>query len=601
MTEMERQPPRRPRPRKRRSLLLPLLLVGFALAGLFFIVFLAILAFTFGDSQPVRVASGSVLDMTVSGVIAEYQPPGPFDYFLDDKPLQLNQYLSALRKARDDSNIEGVRLRVEPTTLGWAQLQELRNAILDFRKSGKWVVSFGEIWQEREYYLASAADESHMIEDGLLFFDGFMSKSVFYAELMKKYGVGVQVQAFGEYKTYADTFRNAQMSEPHREATAALLAGFERAFCDAVAESRGMTPEAVREALVKAVYQSVEAKEMGLLDGNLYPDQINDKIAERLGLSKAADLRFVSAQRYAPSVQGSSFSGDAIAVIYASGAIQPGSAASGILGDRVIGADAFISDLKAARKNPSVKAIVVRIDSPGGAASSSDLIWRELRKTAAMGKPLIASMGTVAASGGYYMAMGCDEILAQPTTITGSIGVVAMRFNLKSLYDEFLLNAEFVKTAPTADFLDTYRPLTEAEMTKFRERTYAAYRSFVSKAAESRGMAFEELEAVARGRVWVGTDAEQRGLVDRLGGLDDAIALAAERAGLSNYRLVRYPLEDDSWESLFSGPFASSRRGALEKWRDLVPYELRLLRDALPSEAAPFQLLALAPHWVDVD
>ncbi len=601
MTEIERQPPPRPRRRKpqRRSLVLPILLVFVVVAGLLFLFFMAVLIVAFSSPRPVTVSANSVLEINLSGIVAEYSPPTPFDVFFENKPLQFHQYLSLLDKAASDDKIKGIYLRVGLTNLGWAQFQELRRALQTFRDSGKWIVADGEIWREQEYFLASVADEVFMTEDAMLFLDGFMSKTTFYAKLMEKYGVNVQVQAFGEYKSFADSYRNTEMSKPHREATAAMLDGIQQAFVAAVSESRGLEQEAVEGYLNDAVYQPAKAVELDLLDKLLFPDLLKRHIGQKLGLTEDRKAKFVQAESYAQTTGGFDFSNDAIAVVYAIGTIQPGSASSGLFGDSVIGADAFVDNLAEARRNPNVKAIVVRIDSPGGAASSSALMWRELRRTAEMGKPIIASMGNVAASGGYFMAMGCDSIVAEPTTITGSIGVVAMRFNLQSLYQELLINAELVQTAPSADFLDSYQPLDAQELKAFRERTYAAYRSFVSKAAESRGISYKEMEEVARGRVWIGADARDRQLVDRFGGLGEAVALASEKAGLSDYRVIRYPLEDNAWSDLFAGPFAK-HEGALAALQTLLPQHLRVLIDAVSPPDAGFHLLALSPAAIEI-
>ena len=256
----------------------------------------------------------------------------------------------------------------------------MREALVDFKSTGKWIVAFGELWQEREYYLASAADEIYMVPEAMLFLDGFRSKTNFYADLLEKYGIGVQVEAYGEYKSFADSYRRTQMSEPHRIATSALLAGIENNFIEGVSEGRGLERATVESGLDEAVYQPEKAVALDLVDDLIYRDQVNAIMAKKLGV-ESGNLRMVEGSQYL-GTQGtvSSLGRGAIAVIYASGAIQSGSGNQGFFGDTVISSESFIADLKAARENKSVKAIVIRIDSPGGSALASDVMWREIQK-----------------------------------------------------------------------------------------------------------------------------------------------------------------------------------------------------------------------------
>jgi len=599
----DRQRPRRPQP-KQRSLFLPLFLLGiflFLVAGLAFFAFFVM---SFRTQRPVKVAAKSVLKLQVSGVIPEFVPANPVNVLLDRRPIVFLDYLHMVNTARRDDRIEGIFLEIGPSSLSWAQMEELRVALDKFRESGKWVISFGEIWQEQEYFLASVANQAFMAPEGILLLDGLMSRVTFYADIFKKYGIRVHVEAIGEYKSYGDAYTRTEMSEPHREATLALLSSIENRLIESVTASRDLDAGVMPDALKSAIYETPKAVDLGLLDGVAYADEILGKMAEKLGLEQKSSVRLINGSSYLVSRPDFGQGGpDKIALIYAIGTIQSGSASQGLFGGNVIASDSFIRTLKATREDPRVKAIVLRIDSPGGSSLASDVMWREIKRTREMGIPVVASMGGVAASGGYYMAMACDKIVAEPTTITGSIGVVSMRVDFEDFYEEFLLHVDVVKTAPSADFFDPHRGLTESEIQSFHQRALASYRGFVQKAADSRGMAYEDMELRARGRVWSGLDAQGNNLIDRLGGLNEAIELAALQAKLHDYGVVRYPKDEDFWTLIRNGQFTQvkSKRLALETVSDLLPEEIKSILNINRSQGnLPAQLLALLPYRIEI-
>ncbi|CAM2008566.1 signal peptide peptidase SppA [Acanthopleuribacter pedis] len=593
--------PPRPAPRKKKpNYLLPLLLFGLLLFGGVFIGGFALMVFMMGGGpQLVDVKSDSVLKVRVAGVIAEYEPPNPMAALFNQQFVYFHDIVNAVNKAKTDVRISGIYLEIGGSSLGWAQAEELREALKDFKSDGKWIIAHGEIWTEKEYYLASVSDEVYFEPEGYLFLDGFMSRSSFYNELLTKYGVNVHVEAFGEYKSFADQYRNNAMSEAHREATSEMLNGLEATFLEAVAE-KVPEIEPVASAIAAGLYRTDTAQELGLIDELKYTDEIHQLLKEKTGRTTEGPFGgapVVRVGQYHGPDPFASFSGPAVAVIYAKGGIQSGSQSKGFFGDSVIASGDFLRHLKRAREDKRVKAIVLRIDSPGGSSLASDVMWREIQRTSLdFGKPVIASMGSVAASGGYYMAMACDEIVAQPTTITGSIGVVTMRWDFDDLYKKMLVNVDVVKTGESADFFDPHRKLTEAEIAAFHDRTQMAYQSFVQKAADSREMPYENLEPHARGRVWLGKDALERKLVDHLGGLDTALSLAAERAGLDDYAVINYPLQDDPWAAFSNGPNAVESKLAA-----LLPYEMRLLWDLQSQSPQPFQTLALTPYDVNIE
>lgn len=598
MPQPRRQPPPPPPPpQKKRGLLLPILLVG--LLMLFFgfvVVVLFLFSLPFSDKPAAKVTSGSVLELDLRGGKAEVAFPSPFAFFSPETPVVFHDYVDAVDRAIEDDRIDAILLRVGPG-LGWAQAEELRTVLDNFRESGKIIVAHGSMWTEPELFLASSASYVTMMPDSMLMIDGFRARTSFYGDFLDKYGVGVNVAAFGEYKSFGDAYQRNTMSPYAREATTRLLETYERIFIQEVAPARGMEAAQLKTLLDEAIYDSREGIETGLLDAELYEDQLRSYLAKELSLDSADKLNLISVAGYRRS-QGSA--GPAVAVVYGVGAIQPGSGRRGFFGDSQISAQDFIADLRAARENPAVKAVVIRVDSPGGSMAASDAIWREIRRTIEQGKPVIASMGNAAASGGYYMAMACDAIVAQPTTITGSIGVVSMRINLAGLYEDFDINVEVIKTSPNADFFDDHRELSEAEVEAFLDRTKDAYQIFITKAAEGRGMTVEAMDKVARGRVWMGADALDAGLIDHLGGLDRAVALAAEKAGLSKHRVIRYPLMDRYFGMFSDGPLPLAETTPV--FSKVLPEELKLpFEFAQRNPDAPLHLLAVSPYQLTID
>lgn len=595
--------PRRAQPQKR-SLFLPLFLLGIFLVLVAGIAFFAFFAMALKPTKPIRVAAKSVLVLNVMGGVPEYAPPTPLNVLLDRRPLVFMDYLHMVNTARVDDRIEGILMNVGPSTLNWAQHQELRKVLEDFKKSGKWIISFGEIWQDQEYYLASVANEVFMVPEGILLLDGLMARTTFYGDLFEEYGIRVHVEAVGEYKSFADSFTRNDMSIPHRESMTVLLEGIEGQVVDAIAESRNVEKEQLEETISGALYELNVAIEKGILDGVVYEDELHGKISQRLNLKGQEKVRLIDGDNYLLSRSPFGKGGpDKIALIYAVGSIQSGEAQQGAFGGSVIASETFIRNLKAARSNPNVKAIVLRIDSPGGSSLASDIMWREIKKTTEMGIPVIASMGGVAASGGYYMAMACDKIVAEPTTITGSVGVVSMRVDFEMLYKRFLVNVEVVKTGESADFFDPHRGLSEEEVTSLRRRAQQAYKNFVQKAADSRGVDYESFESFAKGRVWNGIDALENGMVDQMGGLLDAISLAVSNEKLENYGVVTYPLEEDFWTMLRSSqsPLIESTSPTISTVLNLIPKEIKWVGNiAFAQQAVSTHLLAISPFNIDI-
>lgn len=600
----QRRPPRpTPQRKRKKSLVVPFILLGLLGAFLLFIGFIVYAFFSFTSEKPITVSQDSVLRMRVMGMVQEYQPPTATELLFDRIGTHFHEYIWAVERAANDSKIKGIFLEIGANNLGWAQTKELRDTLQKFRDSGKWIIAHGEFWQEKSYYLASVADEVYLVPEAYLLFDGLSSQYTFYGDFFKRIGVNVHVEAFGEYKNFADTYRYAGMTDSHRQATEKLLNGVSDHLRQTILSTRNVTEANLDAYMSKPLGSIPQAVEIGLLDGALYEADLVQKMAERMDLEKPKDVKFVWEDQYARKhrTDFNFVSGDNVAVIYASGAIQSGWASTGTFGDSVIASDKFIDTLKAARENPNVKAIVLRIDSPGGSALASDVMWREIRRTSTeFKKPVIASMGNVAASGGYYMAMACDKIIASPMTITGSIGVVAMRVDFQGVYDKYDVNVDVVKTAPSADFFNVSRQLTDAEIATFHERTFESYKRFVSKAAESRGVDYDTFEPVARGRVWLGLDALDNQIIDELGDLQVAVQAAAKAADLGDYKTITYPRQGDPWEMLRNQ--ATGRGQAqLSQFRDFVPLQLRRFYDLSATEPnSPVHIWAIMPYAFDL-
>lgn len=587
-------PPPQRQERPSRSVMLPLVL--FLVALLLFLLLIGFFFLLSGLRQPKaqNARPNSVLRLVLGGEMPEVRPSTGMEALTGQRFFVFHDYLSLLEKARRDGKISGLVLEVNPLQVGFAQLDELRAAIAQFRSEGKWVVCYGESWAEAEYYLASSCDQIFLAPESFLMLDGFMARATFYRDALEWAGIKVDVAAFREYKNFADVYRYNQMSDPHREALERLLHFFHQRFVEQVAQSRSLAPDRI-EAALQGTFEASKALEAGLIDRVGYRDEVVAEVMKRLNVDDKESLRWVEGKRY--FVPGkASMAGSQVAVLVASGGIQSGHADRGTFGNSVVGSEWFINELQKIRDDSRIKALVVRIDSPGGSALASDVMWRELRNLNQEGFPVVASMGNVAASGGYYLAMGCPTIFAEPSTITGSIGVISMRLDFTQLYDNLKVNVEVLKTAPMADFFDPYRPPSEEEMQAFLARTEVFYRGFVEKAATSRGMEFAQFEPHARGRVWVGSDALERGLVDRLGGLGDAVRHAAELAGMEKYSVRHFPEEKGLLELLRQAEPQAFESSALARF---LPAPTLLLME-LSQQASPAQPFALMPFYLEI-
>jgi len=554
--------------------------------------FLLITAFVASADTTPSVQSNSVLTMELSGALPERVAPDPFAQALGDGPRYgVHDVRDALEKAAADDRIEGVLLKARSVAPQWAALQEVRAALLEYKESGKPLYAYtGEYYSnEAAYFLNSVADSVFAGPEGFFEFNGFTLQSTFFADMLEKVGVEPTVIRAGEFKSAGEAFTRSGFSEENEEQLRAIVDGQHTVFLNAVAESRGTTAEALQRIKEeRPTFTARQALDRGLLDGLLFEDEVMDQMRTRLNIGENDELNTITLGRYAriPASDAGLERGSegTIAVVYAQGQIVPGSEDSPFGGGMLASAD-FTETMRDAREDDRVDAVVVRVNSPGGSASASDAILREIALTQEE-KPVVISMGNVAASGGYWIATAANAIVADPLTITGSIGVFGLHLNTSELLsDRIGLTFDQVQTAPLADFLSPTDALTERERELFQTFVMETYAEFLEKVAEARGMTVEEVDAVAQGRVWTGADALEVGLVDELGGLSHAIDKAAGLVELEpgTFRIRELPRQKTFVEQLAAG-FETQAQALWTRvtgapGQDLFQNNLRLLRE----------------------
>ncbi len=487
-------------------------------------------------------AANSYLALNLSGDIPEEPPSSELPAFLERRKASVRTLVESLDRAARDPRIKSVVLRTAGLEgAGFGKVQELRDALIRFRKSGKPAYAHLEFAGNKEFYLASACDKIYAVPTALLEVTGLAAEVTFYKGTFDKVGVEAQFVGVGKYKNAPNQFTESGFTAPHREQMEAMLDSLFTQYVEALSESRHKTQAEVRALIDQGPYDARRALQAGLVDELVYADELEERL-------KGADK--VTPGRYVRSAHGGlGFDGrPKIALIYAVGTIVTGEGSEGPFGGPYAGSDTVARALREARQDASIRAIVLRVDSPGGSGTASDVIWREV-ELARKAKPVVVSMGDVAASGGYYIAMGSDEIVAQPGTITGSIGVFGGKFSLERLYDKVGLTHERVVRGKNAALFSDARPWNAEERAKVESLMVSFYDDFLDKAAEGRKMKREAIHAVAQGRVWTGTEALEKGLVDKLGGLDVALEAAKFRAKIGRGQevsLVVLP-EHKSW------------------------------------------------------
>lgn len=518
-----------------------------------------------GGEQEVVVRDNSVLVLSLDAQITEQEIDNPFEgMFGNSVPnIGLLQLKQTIHNAKTDPKIEGIYLDVTYPMAGFSTIEEIRESLLDFRAEGKWVVAYADVMSEQAYYLATAADKVYLNPEGELEFNGLAIEMTFFKKMFEKLEIKPEIFRVGEFKSAVEPFMLEKMSPENRLQLTEMVNSIYDHVLIRISESRNVPKEKLEEISDGMLARSAKLSvDYGLVDSLLYYDQVLDELRGRLSLKESAKINFIKYKRYKKSHSTSSGTGEnEVAVIVADGTIMPGGADEG-----VIGSDTFTEEIRKARENKKVKAIVIRVNSPGGSFQASDAMWREIT-LATEKKPVIASMSDYAASGGYYLAMGCDTIVAQPHTITGSIGIFSVLFDASGLMENKLgITTDQVKTGEYGEMITISRPLTEAEKNVWQRRTEEIYETFTGKAAQGRNMPIDDLKKIASGRVWTGEQAQVRGLVDVLGGYDDAIRIAAEKAGIAdNYKVKLYPRVKTFYQQLMEGFEENAKTHALQE------------------------------------
>ncbi len=511
------------------------------------------------------VKENSVLHLKLDVPITENEIENPFEGLPIPgavSSIGLLPLKRSIEHAKSDPNIKGIYLDVSMFMAGYGVAREIRQALADFKTSGKWIVAYSEFYTEQAYYIVSVADKVFLNPEGEIEFNGLAVEVSFFKKLFDKLEIKPQVFRVGDFKSAVEPFILDHMSAENKLQLNELISDINTVILNDISSSRNIDLDRLREISNKMlVTNTSSALKLGLIDSLYYYDQVQADLRNRLSIGKDDDIAFLKYSKYKKSFTSYSTSKNEIAIIVADGDIMPGKASNGL-----IGSDTFAEELRKARTNDKVKAIVVRINSPGGSALASDVMWREI-KLASEVKPVIASMSDYAASGGYYLAMACDTIVAQPTTITGSIGVFSVLFDMSSFLDSKLgITFEEVKTGEIGEMVTVTRPLTSVEKAIWQKRTEDIYESFTKKAADGRGMSVESLKKIASGRVWTGAQAKQNGLVDVLGNFEDAVTIAVDKAGVSgDYKMRFYPVQKSFIQELIMGMEENAETKALKE------------------------------------
>ncbi len=570
-----------------------LTLFAVAIIGAFFL-FLLVIALS--DTTP-TVENNSTLVIPISGNIPEYHADSSFPIQFENG-ISVKSILDNIAKAKADKRIKGILLRIDSNYMGWAKIDEIKDKLADFKTSGKYVVAYlGSYVSESEYFLALAADSIFAVPGGFMEMNGLVIETIHLPGLFEKLGITIDYFAYGKYKSHSgETFGRKKHTTPVLEMLNDLLDWEYNHLLSGIAHRLNISESEAKTTLDHGYLGGEKFQEIGWIDGILYEDQLFDRLKQLNGTVKKVKLNQVSSTTYnrvSLESVGLNKGKKRIALIYSQGVIQEGDDdIDPITLETSAGTEPMIRAIRSAVKSNSVKAIVFRVDSPGGTGLGCDLVWREILN-AKEKKPVIVSMSDYAASGGYWVSMGATAIVAQPSTLTGSIGIWSIFPNVSGLYDKLGLVEENVKRGKHADMLLGAKKLDDEEKKLLSDRLYTAYKEFVSKAATSRAMTYDELEPHAQGRSWMGDQAKKLGLVDELGGLDRAIELAKQKAGIDSSEHVKVVVftTQKSWiEKLISSPIISwtFKQAPVEKlretWRKITDQQRVLLWPMAPYQ-----------------
>ncbi len=526
-------------------------LVGVVISSVIIVfIIIGVISSAISDKKEVEVKANSILHLKLDGPVIEREPKNEFAKitgFSEEKKMGLDAIVESIRKAKTDPEIKGIFIETQDIDAGMASVEEIRNALIDFKQSKKFVYAYGEAYTQKGYYLSSVADQIFVNPQGGLDFKGLGAQIMFFKKMLEKLDIKVQIFRHGKFKSAVEPFDLEKMSESNRLQTQTYMNSLWNQMLKGISEERGIDVNKLNSIATNlAIRTADDAVTNGLADKALYYDEVIEELKKKTGQTAKQKLNLISIAKYKEA--GSSDdeedkvpSRNKIAVVYAVGSIESGEG-----DDETIGSDRIARAIRDAREDSSVKAVVLRVNSPGGSALASDVIWREVVLTK-KAKPVVVSMGDVAASGGYYISCAADMIIAQPNTITGSIGVFGMMPEAGTLLSERIgITFDTVNTNANAGIGSVYRPVSEFEGQVIQQGVEDVYKTFITRVSDGRGISVADVDSIGQGRVWAGTDAMRIGLVDSLGGLDAAIAVAARKAKLgSDYRIVKFPTQKD--------------------------------------------------------
>tara|TARA_B100000780_G_scaffold115917_1_gene81280 strand:- start:4223 stop:5989 length:1767 start_codon:yes stop_codon:yes gene_type:complete len=574
-------------------------LTAFMLFFTFILLIISASASIIGSSSGSgTIVSGSVLDLNLNKTITDRKPN--FDELqnilgLDDEVLGLTEILSSIENANSNSKIEGIRLRADFISAGWAQTRSIRNALNKFKQSGKFIYAYGDVYSQKGYYLSSVSDSVFLNPVGILEFKGLASEVLYYKDFQDEYGIKMEVVRHGKYKSAVEPYLENKMSSANRYQIKSLLDDIWITLKNEIAISRGLEPTKLDNIInEKQINIPQDGLDQKLIDGLIYEDDFNNLIKEKLEIATDIKLKLASIKTVSQSAENyNSDIKDRIAVVYANGPIMYGEGTESIIAQGV-----FVKTLEDLAKDDWIKAVVLRVDSPGGVALTSDLIWHATEKLKKE-KPFIVSMGNVAASGGYYIAAGADKIFADPLTITGSIGVFATLPNASGLIKNLGIHSESIETHKNALGYSPFHPLTDGYRSQIKKGIEKTYDTFKERVIQGRSLSPEAVEKIAQGRVWTGRQALEVGLVDSLGGLEEAINAAAKAAGILEFNELEYPQFEENLESMIQGITPSLKIESV--WAKWVPEKIKNPWQEINSQNSLLSIQMLLPFELSIN
>ncbi len=505
------------------------------------IIFFSAVAVSSSSGKTHSIKEHTILAMQLKNKIVDNKSSNPFDYNMltnmDVKEESLTDILNNIKKAKTDKNIDGIFLRLSSIKAGMATVEEIRKALLDFKESGKFIVTHANYYGHKSYYLASVADKVYMTPEGGMSFVGLSAQIMFYKNMFEKLDIKPVIIRHGKFKSAVEPFMLDKMSEANKEQTSSYINSMWNDIITKIGKARNIsTDELNRIANDLLITNSESCVKLNLVDSLMYYDELLENLRKRTEAEATKDIEFVSNSQYKNVPDKEVSSEDKIAIVYASGEIVDGEG-----NGSNIGGSSLSRTIRKIRQDDKIKAIVLRVNSPGGSAMASEIIWREV-SLAKKEKPVIVSMGDYAASGGYYISCSADTIIADANTLTGSIGVFGLMFNIKNFMNNKLgINVDGIKTNEHSDLGSAMHDMSAEERAYIQTGVETVYSTFTNRVAKGRNMSVESVDSIGQGRVWSGVQAKELGLVDMIGGLDTAITIAADKAQLKEYKIVKYP------------------------------------------------------------